>query len=166
MLSNAEELYGRRNIDWTPVGIEFFVCENPHLWFPGDQDKVCIRLTMSALQDLTEALWQLSQEIVHILGPVKQATNLEEGVATHFALNSMHHTDKIRLQTWCTQMQAPESRYSVPLRDYESLLRLRPGIIKRLRAREPYLSRITANILLEEVPECDQNLAARLTSPF
>jgi hypothetical protein len=166
MLSNAEELYGRRNIDWTPVGVEFFECKNPHLWFPGNQDKVCIRLTMSALQDLPEALWQLSQEIVHILGPVRQATNLEEGVATHFALNSMHHTDKIRLQTWRAQMQAPESPYNVPLEDYESLLRLKPDIIKRLRTRESYLSRITADMLLKEFPECDKNLAARLTSFF
>src|SRR5258708_1885487 len=78
MLSEAEELYGRRDMNWTPIGVEFFACSVPHIWFPWYRNHVAVRLTLAALSDLNEALWQLAQEIVHILGPVEagKANNL------------------------------------------------------------------------------------------
>jgi hypothetical protein len=45
MLSEAEDLYGRRDMDWMPIGVEFFDCEKPHIWFPGSREYVCVRLT-------------------------------------------------------------------------------------------------------------------------
>ena len=62
MLSEAEDLYGRRDMDWMPIGVEFFDCEKPHIWFPGSREYVCVRLTLHALDDLDQALWQLAQE--------------------------------------------------------------------------------------------------------
>ena len=64
MLSEAEELYGRRDLNWTPIGVEFFASTVPHIWFPGNRNHIAIRLTLSALNDLNEALWQLAHEVV------------------------------------------------------------------------------------------------------
>jgi hypothetical protein len=107
MLSEAEELYGRRDMDWTPIGVEFFDCEKPHIWFPGSRKYVCVRLTLHSLDDLDQALWQLAQEIGHCLAPTRNANNLGEGLATHFALNVGHYSDKSRLAGWRAMMEHP-----------------------------------------------------------
>src|SRR5262245_27660889 len=60
MLSEAEELYGRRDMDWTPIGVEFFAGDVPRICvFPGGRKHVLIRLTLAALNDWNVALWQL-----------------------------------------------------------------------------------------------------------
>jgi hypothetical protein len=168
MLSEAEELYGHRDLNWTPIGVEFFDCTVPHIWFPGNRNHVAIRLTLSALYDLNEALWQLAHEIVHILGPVATGAvnNLEEGVATHFALNVSYYPDKSRQALFRQKVEQKESPYHSPLRDAETLLQMDPGIIKELRKQQPYLSRITAKQILDVLPNCDPTLAERLTGHF
>jgi hypothetical protein len=168
MLSEAEELYGRRDMDWTPIGVEFFSGDVPHIWFPGNRKHVCIRLTFSAVNDLDEALWQLAQEIVHILGPVVagKANNLEEGLATHFALNISHYIDKPRAALLRQRVEQPASKYCSPLRDCEALLQIDPDIIKKLRRQQSYLSLVTAKQILDVLPSCDPALADRLAGPF
>jgi hypothetical protein len=166
MLAEAEDLYGQRNLEWTPIGVEFFECDAPHIWFPGNRKQVCIRLTVDALNDLDEALWQLAQEIVHILGPAREANKLEEGLATHFALNVTHYGDKSRIAACRAKMERPASLYSAPLEDCEALLKLDPDIIRKLRTKQPYLSLVTAQEILDVLPSIDPALAARLTQPF
>jgi hypothetical protein len=154
MLSEAEELYGRRDMNWTPIGVEFFASSVPHIWFPGNRNHVAVRLTLAAQYDLNEALWQLAHEIVHILGPVEmgKANNLEEGVATHFALNVSHYTDKSRVALFRQHVEQTASLYHSPLQDCEALLQMDPGIIKELRKKQPYLSLITAEQILYQIP--------------
>jgi hypothetical protein len=166
MLSEAEELYGHRDMNWTPIGVEFFACSVPHIWFPGNRNHVAIRLTLSALNDLDEALWQLAHETVHILGPVERgkANNLEEGVATRFALNITHYRDKSRVAIFRQVVQ--QARYRSALQDCEALLQIDSDIIKKLRKQQPYLSRITAKQILDVLPNCDPTLADRLTGRF
>jgi hypothetical protein len=166
MLSKAEELYGRRDMDWTPIGVEFFAGDVPRIWFPGGRKHVAIRLTLAALNDLNEALWQLAHETVHVLGPVEGNTNnLEEGVATHFAL-SVPHYDTSRVTLFRQSVEASASAYSSPLRDYEALLQIDSGVIKKLRKQQSYLSRITARQILDVLPSCDATLAVRLADRF
>jgi hypothetical protein len=166
MLSEAEELYGHRDLNWTPIGVEFFDCTVPHIWFPGNRNQVAIRLTLSASNDLNEALWQLAHETVHILGPVGtgNANNLEEGVATHFALNVSHYTDKSRVPLFRQNLE--QTPYHSALQDCEALLQMDPGIINELRKQQPYLSLITAKQMLDVLPSCDRALAERLASRF
>jgi hypothetical protein len=166
MLSEAEELYGRRDLNWTPIGVEFFASTVPHIWFPGNRNHIAIRLTLSALNDLNEALWQLAHEVVHIIGPVERgkANNLEEGVATRFALNVSHYTDKSRVPLFRQKLE--QTPYHSALQDCEALLQMDPDIIKKLRKQQPYLSRMTAKQLLDVLPNCDPTLAGRLTGRF
>ena len=166
MLSKAETLYGPRLLDWTPIGVEFFDGTTPHIWFPGGRKQVCIRLTMGGLENLEEALWQLSQEIVHVLSPTEKANNLEEGLATHFALTQSPSTDFVLLQQHKQSMEAATCAYSVPLKDCRELLSRDPEVIKRLRAKEPYLSKITAKLILDELPNLPRDIADRLACAF
>jgi len=165
MLSEAEELYGHRDLNWTPLGVEFFGGTVPHIWFPGNRNHVAIRLTLSALNDLNGALWELAHEIVHILGPVERGktNNLEEGVATHFALNITHYTDRSRVAIFRQTSPYP---YRCALWYYEAILQIDSDIIKKLRKQQPYLSRITAKQILDVLPNCDPTLAERLAGRF
>src|SRR5262245_5733083 len=132
--------------DWCGI----FRFHRAHIWFPGNRNHIAIRLTLSALNDLNEALWQLAHEVVHIIGPVERgkANNLEEGVATHFALNITHYTDKSRVAIFRQMVQQASSRYRSALQDCEALLQIDSDIIKKLRKQQPYLSRITAKQIL------------------
>jgi hypothetical protein len=125
-------------------------------------------LTLSALNDLDEALWQLAHETVHILGPVERekANNLEEGVATRFALNITHYRDKSRVAIFRQVVQQASPRYRSALQDCEAPLQIDSDIIKKLRKQQPYLSRITAKQILDVLPNCDPTLADRLTGRF
>jgi hypothetical protein len=167
MLSEAEELYGRRDMDWTPIGVEFFAGDVPRICvFPGGRKHVLIRLTLAALNDLDEALWQLAHETVHVLGPVEGNTNnLEEGVATHFAL-SVPPYDTSRVTLFRQSVEQTASPYRSPLRDYEALLQIDSGVIKKLRKQQPYLSLVTAKQILDVLPSCDPTLAVRLVDRF
>jgi hypothetical protein len=169
MLDEAEALYGRRDMDWTLLGVEFFIgATAPETWFPGNRKHVAIRLTLLAANDYDEALWQLAQEIVHLLAPVKRgcANNLEEGLATYFAINITHYRDKLRWDNFCLGVRAPTSPYAQPLEDCEALLRLDPDIVKKLRRSQSYLSLVTAQEILGILPTCDPALVARLISRF
>jgi hypothetical protein len=165
MLADAEALYGPRDHEWTPIGVEFFDGQFPHIWFPGNADRVCIRLTLRARHNEPEALWQLSQEIVHILAPMRSATNLEEGVATHFAIHWPHHPDKAYIARCAGTLRQAESKYCRALLDYETLLALQPNIVRELRTQQPSLSRVKADQLLTFVPSLDPDVARRLCSP-
>ncbi|MET4066814.1 hypothetical protein ABID58_001597 [Bradyrhizobium sp. S3.2.6] len=169
MLDEAETLYGRRDMDWTLLGVEFYEsATKPQISFPGSRKHVVIRLTSDTANDYDHAVWQLAQEIVHLLAPVGygEANNLEEGLATHFAINTVHHNDKTRWQSFCSGMRDPVCAYAQPLADCEALLQLDSDIIKKLRRSQSYLSRVTAGQILQLAPACDPLLAARLTSNF
>lgn len=167
LLFEAEALYGPRVPEWTPIGVEILAdSKHPQIWFPGDRRHVCIRLTPAALTILKEARWQLAQEIVHVLSPVREATNLEEGLATHFALSVSIYGDPEYVKTRRNEMEGPESKYRLALADCESLLKAYPDIIKQIRKTEPYLSRITAEQILFCAASFDSTVRRRLATKF
>jgi hypothetical protein len=86
LLAEAENRYGPRDRNWTPIGIEFGG-DGPGIWYPGDRRHVSIRLSAAARQDLSQAIFQLSHEVIHLLGPSggKSAPAIEEGLATLFS---------------------------------------------------------------------------------
>jgi hypothetical protein len=113
------------------------------------------------MTDPAEAHWQLCQEIVHVLAPVEKATNLEEGMATHFAV-SVQKTIDVSAKAIAIQ----SSPYAAPLDDYVALLSVDPQIITKLRGLRQYFSHITADDILCAAPSCDRALAARLATVF
>jgi|GEM_PF-573862 len=92
ILRFVEDRYGPRDRGWTLLGVEFTSNPTPQVWYPTYGDKggmVIIQLTRSAATDETQALFQLSHEVVHLLspgGPGGAANVLEEGLATYTSL--------------------------------------------------------------------------------
>jgi hypothetical protein len=134
---------------------KFFAGDYPHTWSPGNSNRVAIRLTLGAMDDHDEALWQLGHEIVHVLGPVRATINLEEGLATHFALNVQYYRDSRRLAAFRAHVDRPNGPYSAPLKDCED-----PDVIRKLRSSQPCFAKMTAELIREVCPNVPATLAS------
>jgi hypothetical protein len=88
LLAEAEDRYGNRDLDWTPIGIEFGG-DWPSIWYPGYPGRrhISIKLSRAARQDFGQAIFELSHEVIHLLGPAgrRAAPAIEEGVAVLFS---------------------------------------------------------------------------------
>ncbi len=168
ILSFAESRYGPRDINWTLLGVEFTSLNAPQVWYPifnGVGKSIIIQLTKSAATDETQALFQLSHEVVHLLtpaGPGALATVLEEGLATY---NSLDYLRSIGDPVAPSYIAAP--RY---LRAYRAVNRLAERSdfangIKRLRATGRF-SRVTAGDLLQVYPGLPFTEAMLLSETF
>lgn len=166
-LSEAEELYGKRDCQWTSLGIEISNGQNETNVCPSKK-QVHIRLQSTTLNEHDFTLYNLAHETIHVLGPVlKDEVNfLEEGVATLFALELKHYNDANCCKIMRSQLCADKNNYRPALEDVESLLRLRRDAIFQLRKTEKYLSRITPSQIVDAVPACPKELSARLRAKF
>ena len=91
-LNIVQTKYGKRNQDWTILGIEFSTKKQPQIWYPGSfegRKDVIIQLTKSTSCNIKQALFQVSHEVVHLLSPngkQNKTSVLEEGIATYFSI--------------------------------------------------------------------------------
>lgn len=88
MLNEAEKYYGQRNLNYTLLGFEFSsrdIDYSPCIRYH-NTTQIIINLTKSCAQDRYQSIFQMSHEIIHVLGPSgnDSSTVLEEGLATHF----------------------------------------------------------------------------------
>jgi hypothetical protein len=161
MLAMAEDRYGPRNRDFTPLGVEF-VAGPPQIWFPGDRWHVVIQLGLECLSDPLRACYQLAHECIHLLSPVPHGniTVLEDGLATHFA--------KTYLRTsWSVWWAASgHAAYDAACARVEALLAIDPDAVKHLRATEPIISRISAELIQQAYPPVSADDARVLAAPF
>ena len=59
LLGDAEQMFGPRDMSYTPVGIEF--CgDRPKVWYPGTNKHIFIILTDSAREDPRQAIFQFT----------------------------------------------------------------------------------------------------------
>jgi hypothetical protein len=92
-LSHAESLFGQSNNDWIYGGVEFDD-QNPHLRYYPDTGQVTISLSLKALTDHTQFVFQLSHEIGHLLHPSRDYPSLainntlviNEGMSTYYSV--------------------------------------------------------------------------------
>jgi hypothetical protein len=127
LLNEAECQYGPRNRNFTILGVEFREGV-PQVWFPGNCGHVVVQLGLSAMQDPNIALFQLAHETVHLLDPEAGGTNnLEEGLATHFALGIM--------QSLGVNYPTGDPRYNAACAFVRAMLTERPDAPKELRMR-------------------------------
>ena len=66
ILSLAEEKFGPRNPDFTILGVEFRDGV-PQTWFPGNCKHIVVQLSLEAMHDEEQAVFQLAHETVHLL---------------------------------------------------------------------------------------------------
>jgi hypothetical protein len=82
-LSGLQNRFGKRDPNFTPLGIEFFG-DSPHTFFP-QPNNVSITLSYDARHNPSRAIYELAHECVHLLAPTQNAPIVEEGLAHKFA---------------------------------------------------------------------------------
>jgi hypothetical protein len=162
MLNEAERQYGPRDRLWTILGIEFGLEAVPHTWYPGDRDRIIIRLAVNALQDSKVAQYQLAHECVHLLSPSgrKEAPVLEEGLAVVFA------EDWSRLRFPESPIVETDPKYAPAAGYVRSALASRPDFVRHLRLLEPAFLKVTAEQVKSVLPEVTSDFIEQILAPF
>lgn len=161
ILAEVEESFGKRDENYTILGIELNDCGNPQFWFPGNCGNVIIQITDDCIKDMNQAIFQVAHEAVHCLNPiiVGNATYLEEGLATYFSLHFCRENN-INISCSNTKYQlASDLVAELLLQDNNAIKKLRgDGLIS--------LSSITREMITEKYPDIDKELAKKLTTNF
>jgi hypothetical protein len=125
---------------------------------------VMIVLGATAETNVYYGLTELAQEIVHVLSPIPgnilQASNLEEGIATDFAVAALKKFFGIDWQP------DPTSKHFRAWQVAEPLLRQYPDAIKQMRLVQPEISRITEDLIKLHFPTISAADAKFLADPF
>ncbi|MDE0014214.1 MAG: hypothetical protein OXU36_23925 [Candidatus Poribacteria bacterium] len=142
MLYMAEELFGPRDYSYTILGIEF-VDDGPRIWYPGNRKHIIIQLDPSAAIDMSQACYQLAQEVVHLLAPTgsNDANNFEEGVSCYFAAYYMN--ERFSEPNW--HPDAPN--YERVLNRVAPLLDTDISCVRRLRNEQPSFSKMSQELI-------------------
>jgi hypothetical protein len=151
ILKSAEEKYGKRDLNYTILGIELTNQSYPQIWFPGSSNRIIIQLTSECMNDINRAVYQAAHEIIHCLSPQgkKCANVLEEGLATFFAVEYTKENGH-----GCWNIEEVKYRYAYDLVD--KLLSYNNKLIKELRTIQPTISLITKTDILSldnRIPE-------------
>jgi hypothetical protein len=160
MLCQAESTYGVRDYSYTILGIEF---ENnaPQIWYPGNCKHIVIQLTPDTSTDEIKGCYQLAHECIHLLSPSggRNATILEEGLATHFAHQYVE-------QNFAFVMPPTSQSYEIARVLVSQLLAFDADAVKKIRQNQFTISKITSKNILEVVPQFDPSVAQALEQQF
>jgi len=158
MLNDAEQLFGPRDMSYTPVGIEYHG-DRPKIWYPGTNKHISIILTDNAREDTAQAIFQLAHEVVHILSPTNgsNAPVIEEGLSALFQERAN--------QIYNLNLRLVSQPYIQATQFANGLLKGQPNIIKTLRKIEPTFSKWTPRFLVAE-GNISLKLAEQLCEPF
>lgn len=163
MLLHAEERFGPRDPAWTLLGIDF-TPDGPRTWTPGNCGHIIVQLDMNALTDRRDAYNQLAHECIHLISPTGKADAnvLEEGLAVWFSQRYMHRV--FGEGWWSGKVKVPSYANAFALA--KQLLAIDADIIKKIRATQPVIARITTEQILQDCPLASRELAQALTEQF
>lgn len=159
IFNEIENLYGKRDMSFTILGVELSKNEQPQIWFPGDRGHVLIQLTEDCRTNIAEAVYQIAHEAIHCLypKPFGSSTYLEEGLATYFAKKYILFQLNLDMPITIYKYQ---QAYSLVC----ELLSIDNSIIKKMRVEHPDISSVDKNQLLQYgIPEL---LAEKLITNF
>jgi hypothetical protein len=160
-LDEAEKRFGPRDDRWFFTGIAF-TDRGPNIYHPGGRAyHVGIHLNTSASTDTTRAYFQLSHEVVHLLGPNQtqlNATYLEEGMCTAFQIEMARAVGIMETGDLGTYQEAIDL-----IRRLEAI---DGNAIKKLRERSKDLRQIDAATFVQILPDVPADLATALSRPF
>ena len=152
LLKLAEEKFGPRKPDFTILGVEF-QDGDPQTWFPGNCKHIVVQLSLEAMNNEEQAVFQLAHETVHLLDGGQLANVLEEGVAVNFQQEYM-------LANFENSISIVNPKYIAAGELVERLLTFDNSVVKRLRSICGSFDSITAkHIAIEsnlpiEICEC------------
>lgn len=161
MLETAESNYGERDKSYTFLGIEFVDEDIPYIWYRKQGKGVIIRLTSSCINNMNQGCFQLAHECIHLLSPTgsKRANLLEEGLATLYSIVYLRQVLNIKRKF------SSLPSYDLARSATEQLLAIDPNAIRTLRAEQPCISDISADLILKHYPQA-KPLAYLLAAPF
>ena len=112
-------------------------------------------------RDRRLASYSIAHEAIHLLGPAygMSATVLEEGLASHF---SIQYANRLYGFGW---VSTGDPKYNAAMNSVEKLLAKNESVIKELRTRQPVLSKIDENLLVE-VAGIERSEAKFLSADF
>lgn len=159
LLNEAETRYGKRDLEYTILGIEFGG-DRPMIWYPGNRKQVSVRLSLNAKCDFYQAYFQLAHEVVHLLSPTGGGGTivLEEGLA-HLFSTEMSDTNG-------THYNATIPAYDRAANLLRPLLSSYPDFIRDVRQIEPCMAKITPEHLISVFPSGDKSVFNALCEPF
>lgn len=160
MLWELEQIYGPRDREWTPLGVEFGGTR-PCIWYPGNRGHVSIKLSFSASMNISYAVFELAHEAVHLLSPSgkRSAPAIEEGLATIYAIEKSQQLG----------IKAPgiSSSYFHCMHITRNFIsHFGPSSISRIRQQEPAFYKWQPHNLRSVFPELSENDARDLCEPF
>ena len=169
-LNFAEQRYGKRDLDWTLLGVDFARTASPQIFYAGHgggRRDIVIHLTESAATNEKQALFQLAHEVIHVLSPIGpdvRSSILEEGIATY---NSLDYVRSVGIEIGPSYIGAENYADAywaiVELEQAHSDFQARTAA---LRSRYGSLSGLSARKIKNAYPNISSVLAQRLASPF
>lgn len=164
LLADAQREYGARDASWNLLGLEVAAAgEMPAVRTSPIGGRNCVlRLSMDAAESADLLDWQLSHEVVHLLGPRPPAetTVFEEGVASY----NQHRTRSAILGI---NAAFPDPRYQNAFDLVRPWLNASPPGVSRLRAATGgYLSSFSPDILRWAFPDMPNETALALAARF
>jgi hypothetical protein len=166
-LREIEDLFGKRDPTWTPLGIEFCGVV-PQIWYPGfpESRHIILGLSESAATHPDQALFQLAHETVHLLDPLPGVPSnfLEEGMATWFSLRAVKRFQLYRGLSY--ERIITNKRYQEALSSYVESIKLKPTYVKTLREQKINVKMLRSRDMLHVNPDMGCQKADILCSSF
>lgn len=161
ILLDAQEKYGERDKSYTILGIEINDLDYPQIWYPGNRKDIVIQITKDCINCMNQAVYQVAHETIHCIFATQgqPATVLEEGLATHFALEYCKNNG---YGNW----EIENKKYETAMSLVEQILRIDPEIILKIRDIQPTISLATKQDIIEINSNISDELAERLTQIF
>lgn len=159
-MEEVERRFGPRDPSYFFAGFEF-VQSHPKTWYPGSRRHIVIQLNVGYINDFPRMIYQVTHELIHLLAPTggRTSTYLEEGLAVEF---SQSYT----LRETGRNIEPGMHSYKKARDGVRQLLESDPGCVLRMRAKEPCISKIGADVILAEVKDCPSDVAAFLATRF
>ena len=158
MVHIATKLFGPRNLYYTVIDIGFGG-NQPEIQYPSENHPyIIIRLSAKAKKDRLIACYQMAHETVHLLAPTSRChvTNLEEGVASYFAIYYMKNYYKGEEKELNNYNWEPDDpRYIPPLKKVTRLFEKDKYFVSELRRKSQHLFQdITAEGIINIIEGC------------
>lgn len=163
MLFHAERMFGKRDKEFTILGIEFNE-SGPRIWYPKDNKNIVIQLTPDALNSEAIAYYQLAHESVHLLSPSGEANAnvLEEGVAVWFSWWYLKHV----LDVDGEQFTKFAPNYYTAALIVDKALEHNPDFFREARILRPKIWEITQEEIKNLCSALTDDEAMILAAPF
>ncbi|WP_367209924.1 hypothetical protein [Sphingobacterium sp. R2] len=172
-LKEAEIMFGNK-IDYHYGGLSYYN-GNPIVVDNGldpetGKDSYKIMLNgIGAINDLTDGIFQLSHEVVHLISPVKQVAGreinyLEEGMAVYFS-KVIIERDTGDL-SFCQNAFKNNPKYLKALNLYQELISIDQYAVKKLRVKSPIIADITTTNFKEIGIKASEDLIGELLKKF